>query len=265
MGYEYITQPQIFLAPISALNGIQGVNEAYPLLTTFESWTSTAAVDASAFPIPGYWTMLDEPESFIVSIGGVIQPPSEYTIDRNLRYLTFNTIVSAGLEVAATQIATHAPSSQSFDYVTSVSADFDQADIGTLSAVDGIFNTVQTASLTATSANIQNAVVTTLTAGQLVAFYTVLETAGDFTLSDSNSNNVIHFDTTSVELTAIFPDSLSDGFNANLFNVGTGTIAVSSTQLNNVKAAGSKNSTQYTGITIYKHNGELYGMGVFNA
>lgn len=154
MGLEVITQPQLFTKPITALGGYYGINEAYPLLTTYQSWTSTASVNASAFPIPGTWTMLDEPGSFIVTVGGVYQPSSEYTVNRNTRILTFNSIVSAGVEIAAQQLATASPSSQSFNFIKSVSATFTS-----LSAVVGTFN-----SLSATTGTINNLLVTNLTA-----------------------------------------------------------------------------------------------------
>lgn len=150
MGLEYISQPQVFLSPITAVNGVYGINDPYPLLTTYQSWTSTAVVNASAFPIPGAWTMLDEPGSFIVTVGGVIQPPSEYTIDRNFRILTFNSIVSAGVEIGATQLATAAPSSQNFNYVQSVSANFTN-----LSGVNGRFDNLFVTSLTALTSILQ--------------------------------------------------------------------------------------------------------------
>jgi hypothetical protein len=146
MGYEYLTQPQIFLAPITATNGIYGINEAWPLLTTYQSWTSTAAVNASAFSIPGTWTMLNESGSFLITVGGVLQQPSEYTVNRDLRTLTFNSLVSAGVEIGVQQLATAAPSSQNFNNLTSVSATFQ-----TLSSRTGIFDTLLVTNLTGLS------------------------------------------------------------------------------------------------------------------
>jgi hypothetical protein len=124
MGLEYITQPQVFTAPITALQGVAGINEAYPLLTTYQYWTSTAVVNTSSFQIPGLWTMLDNPGSFLVAVSGFIIPATKYTINRNNRFVNFNFVISAGTEVAFTQLATNAPSSQSFNYVESVSAQF---------------------------------------------------------------------------------------------------------------------------------------------
>jgi hypothetical protein len=147
MGLEYITRPQVFLAPITAVNGIQGVNNPFPLLTTYQSWVSTGTVNTSAFPIPGTWTMLDQSGSFIVTVGNVIQSPTDYSIDRTNRILTFSSIVSAGIEVGATQLATAAPSSTNFNYIQSVSSVFVN-----LSAVNGNINNLYVNSLTALSA-----------------------------------------------------------------------------------------------------------------
>lgn len=124
MGTEYITNPQVFLSPITAVNGVFGINNPFPLLTTYQSWVSTGTVSTSAFPIPGTWTMLNQPGSFIVTVGNVIQSPTDYTIDRNNRILTFSSIVTAGIEVGVTQLATAAPSSANFNYLQSVSASF---------------------------------------------------------------------------------------------------------------------------------------------
>lgn len=125
MGLEIINQPQVFTQGITALGGIQGITEKYPLLTSYYSWTSTANVSSDIFPIPyELGNMLEDSESFIVSVGGVLQPPSTYTIDVINRTLIFSTPVSADIEIAVTQLATASPSSQNFDYVKSVSADF---------------------------------------------------------------------------------------------------------------------------------------------
>jgi len=126
MGLEYIVQPQVFLGGLTALGpGIQGLTEQYPLLTTYYSWVSTNSNDdASVWPIPielgSIYEGPGKEASFIVSVGGVIQSPTEYTIDTILRTITFNTVVSADIEVAVTQLATAAPSSQSFDFIQSV-------------------------------------------------------------------------------------------------------------------------------------------------
>jgi hypothetical protein len=146
MGLEYITQPQVFLSPITAVNGIEGINKGYPLLTTFQSWTSTSSVSASVFPIPGNWTMLDESGSFLVTIEGILQPSSRYSVNRSLRTLTFVTPVSANVEIAVQQLATASPSAQSFNFVESVSGLFN-----TLTATTGAFESLLVTNLTGLS------------------------------------------------------------------------------------------------------------------
>lgn len=128
MGLEYIVQPQVFLGGLTALGpGIQNLTENYPLLTTYNYWTSTATVPTCAFPIPDAWSIYDGPNnsgSFIISVGGVIQPAYSYTIDPLTRTLMFNSLVSADIEVAGTQLATAAPSSQQFSYIKVLSGEF---------------------------------------------------------------------------------------------------------------------------------------------
>ena len=167
MGLEYIVQPQVFLGGLTALGpGIQGLTEQYPLLTTYYSWTSTASVNISSFPIPidagSIYGGPGKESSFIVSVGGVVQPPTQYTVDPILRTITFNTtgsIISAGIEFAVTQLATAAPSSQNFDYVKSVSAEFT-----TLSALNGTIDNLVVTNLSAFSGAVDSLVVTNLTA-----------------------------------------------------------------------------------------------------
>ena len=154
MGLEYIVQPQVFLGGLTALGpGIQGLTEQYPLLTTYYSWTSTASVNTSSFPIPiavgSIYNGPGKEASFIVSVGNVVQSPTEYTVDPILRTITFSSVVSAGIEFAATQLATASPSSQNFDYVKSVSAEFT-----TLTATNGAFNNLVVTNLTALSTTV---------------------------------------------------------------------------------------------------------------
>ena len=164
MGLEYIVQPQVFLGGLTALGpGIQGLTEQYPLLTTYYSWTSTASVNTSSFPIPiavgSIYNGPGKEASFIVSVGSVVQSPTEYTVDSILRTITFSSVVSAGIEFAATQLATAAPSSQNFNYVKSVSAEFT-----TLTSTNGAFDNLVVTNLTAFNGVVDTLVVTNLTA-----------------------------------------------------------------------------------------------------
>jgi hypothetical protein len=174
MGVEYIVPPQVFLGGLTALGpGIQGLTENYPLLTTYQTWTSTATIDTSAFQIPGSWSIYTGPNkegSFIVSVGGVIQPPSSYTIGVLNRILTFNTIVSAGIEIAATQLATASPSSQQFNYIKALTGDFTNSTFQNVTATNLVVSGTLTTTVGLLSSNGQpitlgfsNGLLTTIT------------------------------------------------------------------------------------------------------
>jgi hypothetical protein len=106
MGLEYISQPQVFLSPISAFGGIQtstaSVNPEY--YTSFYTWTSTSSVTATTFPLTGAETLTDLPGSFIVTVGGVLQAPTNYTIDKINRQIVFNFNVNSETPIVVTQI-----------------------------------------------------------------------------------------------------------------------------------------------------------------
>lgn len=137
---------------------------------------------------------------------------------------------------------------------------------GNITAADSIVTNVIATTLSTENINSTNLSVINLTVVNSIAFFTVSGiAAASFTLTNNDSNKIIHCDTTTTPyITAIFPNSLNNGFNVNLFNTGTGTIVVSSTQSPAAFAAGTENNTQYSGMTIYKHNSQLFGMGVFD-
>lgn len=121
MGLEYLSQPQVFLSPITAVGGIQ--NGLYdspvpPLFTSFYTWTSTSEVTATTFPLTGIETLTNRSGSFIVTVGGVVQSPTTYTIDVLNRTLTFDTPVNDNTDVLITQIGTIAVSAQSLSELT---------------------------------------------------------------------------------------------------------------------------------------------------
>jgi hypothetical protein len=158
MGLEYIVHPQVFLGGLTALGpGIQGLTEQYPLLTTYNYWTSTASVNASAFPIPGTWSIYNNPNnsaSFIVTVGGLVQTPDTYSINIINRLLTFNSVISAGIEVGATQLATAAPSSISYNYIKSVNSVITNLTATSLTAINGSIENLFVTNLTALSTTV---------------------------------------------------------------------------------------------------------------
>jgi hypothetical protein len=125
MGLEYISQPQVFLSPITAAGGFQnGLLGSLlpPLYTSFFTWTtSTASTTAITFPLTGIETLTDRSGSFIVTVGGVLQSPYSYTVSNLNRTITFNTPVNTDTEVLVTQIGTVAVSAEN-TLTTTVSA-----------------------------------------------------------------------------------------------------------------------------------------------
>lgn len=83
----------------------------------------------------------------------------------------------------------------------------------------------------------------------------------DYTL---NNGRIYNFNTSSSNLSVILPSVLPNGFNIGITNIGTNTVYISSTQVNNLCAISNRCSTQFSSIFIYKANGSLFGVGKFN-
>jgi hypothetical protein len=130
MGLEYISNPQVFLSPITAVGGIQGGLEKYPYIIGYQSWTTTTSSSVTSIDIPGAFVIADEPEAYIITIGGVVQHPTTYTVGIG-RTINFNSPVSANLEINARQLATTTPSAQEFNFIKSTNAS-----ISTISAAN---------------------------------------------------------------------------------------------------------------------------------
>lgn len=127
MGLEYITQPQVFLQPITAVGGIQTglIDNMYPpLYTSFFTWTSTSSVSASVFPLTGIQTLTNRAGSYIVTVGGVIQSPENYVVNPNFRSITFDFAVNPDTPVVVTQIGTIAVSSSNLTSLTATNSLF---------------------------------------------------------------------------------------------------------------------------------------------
>jgi hypothetical protein len=185
MGLEYIVQPQVFLGGLTALGpGIQNLTENYPLLTTYNFWTSTSDVAADVFPIPGTWSIYDDPNnsaSFIVNVGGVVQSPDTYFIDTVNRTITFLTPIDPDIEVAVTQLATAAPSSQEFSFIKVLSGNFGNS----------TFQNVTATNLTILSSTVFNTTIFTFTtATNLTAVNNILAT-GTMVLDTSSSDTAL--------------------------------------------------------------------------
>jgi hypothetical protein len=139
---------------------------------------------------------------------------------------------------------------------------------GNLNTDTGTINSLNTGNIsnsnlvTTTDISIgNNTTLVNLTAtGNVVTDFTILSTDTDYVFSDADKSKVIHFDTTTTtEISAIFPNTLSDGFNVGLINAGIGVIYLSGEDV--INAPGSINSEIYTGVFIYKASGSLFGVG----
>jgi hypothetical protein len=96
--------------------------------------------------------------------------------------------------------------------------------------------------------------------GNIVTDFSIITADNDYIFSDNDKSKVIHFDTTAtIEISAIFPNTLSDGFNVGVINAGSGVIYLSGEQI--INAPGLINSEIYTGFFVYKVNGSLFGIG----
>jgi hypothetical protein len=127
--------------------------------------------------------------------------------------------------------------------------------------------------------NTDNIVTTTMTVDSLSANfikynYTITETvcAAQKVFSDGDSSKAFHFDTGDYGdiITAVLPSSLTDGFNITILNIdstkssGSNTISLSSNVDIITPNYSTTNSSTNTGMLIYKHNNEFYGVGNFD-
>jgi hypothetical protein len=87
---------------------------------------------------------------------------------------------------------------------------------------------------------------------------TVTDIITDKTFSNVDTNKVFHFSNSS-PLTAIFPNTLSDGFSVAIMNTGTSTLHLSTN--NTYKAIGDVITDQYAGAYVYKANSEIFAVG----
>lgn len=123
MSFEFIKNPQVFIAPITAVMGLQQGLEKYPYIVGYERWSTTinSTNSGTTINVPGAFLMAAEPEAYIINVGGVIQHPSEYTVNTNTRTINFTfTLSTVGLVVDCRQLATTAPSAAEFNLIKAV-------------------------------------------------------------------------------------------------------------------------------------------------
>jgi hypothetical protein len=145
MGLEVITQPQVFLAGISALGGING--NPPPFYTSFYTWTTSTSAPTNIFYLDNpNVALLNIPSSYIVSVGGVVQSPSQYTINPINRSVNFNVPVIDDTDISVTQIGTVAVSTSNLTGLTAINSFFQN-----ITAIDSQFINSLFGNLTATN------------------------------------------------------------------------------------------------------------------
>lgn len=126
-----------------------------------------------------------------------------------------------------------------------------------------INNTIVTSSLTATNTNTNNLLATNIDVTNDVTTNLLITTlVNDYVISDNDKSKIFHIDTTTTPaITISFPDSLPNGFNFGLVNVGTGTVSLSTNGTFN--SPGTTNTELYTSMLIYKTGDVFFGVGTF--
>lgn len=145
MGLEILTQPQVFLAPISALGGIFG--NPPPFYTSFYTWTTSTPTSTSIFFLDNpNVALLDIPSSYIVSVGGVVQSPTQYVVNPLDRSVNFTVPVIEDTIISVTQIGTVAVSTINVTGLTAKDSFFEN-----VTAIDSLFSNSLFTNLTATN------------------------------------------------------------------------------------------------------------------
>jgi hypothetical protein len=101
-------------------------------------------------------------------------------------------------------------------------------------------------------------VTTGLTAQSSNIPVTIVDLTGSRTFTDSDTNKVFHFNTTSSSLCAIVPNALPSGFNIAIMNTGTNSLVVSA---GNLRSTGTTIIDQFGGAYIYKQNNTIFAVG----
>ena len=89
----------------------------------------------------------------------------------------------------------------------------------------------------------------------------VINVSTNIVFSNTDTNKVFHFDTTSTALTASFPSTLSEGFNIAIVDTGTKYLHLSAGSGLTYKAIGTKLMDQYAGAYVYKTGSDIFAIG----
>lgn len=143
-----------------------------------------------------------------------------------------------------------------FSFNTNLNTGIYSPSINTLGIVA---NGISTVLVLSTGANISG----TLSASVIAASSSnvkinIINSNNSRIFTDEDNNKVIHIDTTTSSLCAIFPNTLSPGFNVAVMNIGTNSLVLSATQLN---SAGTVITTKFGGAFVYKDSTSLFAVG----
>jgi hypothetical protein len=118
MGFELLTQPQVFTTRLTAIGGIEGY--VPPFIAKFHTWTIDVTSTETIFDIPQDFVGLTHApdDAYIVNINGLIVPPPEFTVDFNFRKLILNAPAFSGDKINLTQIGTIALSTANYAELT---------------------------------------------------------------------------------------------------------------------------------------------------
>lgn len=98
-----------------------------------------------------------------------------------------------------------------------------------------------------------------ITASQSIIPVSVINLSNDRVFTNTDTNKVFHFDTSSTSLTAAFPTELSEGFNVAIMNTGTNSLILSSN--GTINSIGSTIATRYGSSYVYTFSGQLFAVG----
>jgi len=126
-----------------------------------------------------------------------------------------------------------------------------------------INNTIVNTSLTATNASSTRLTATNLTVtNDVVTNFLITTLTNNYILTEADKSKIFHVNTTTTPLITIsLPNSLTNGYNVGLVNIGTGTISLSTNGVLNTP--GTSNTAQFTSILLYKTGNQFYGVGTF--
>lgn len=161
MGFELLTQPQVFLTRLTAVGGIEGY--VPPFIAEFHTWTITTNTSGRIVDIPydcylpvGLTHASDS--AFIVNISGSIIAPPDFDIDYNYRQLILNSPVPAGTRINLTQLGTIALSTANYPELTSINFHSINSLIENISAQNILTNVLTTKLLAVSTSSNDNAV-----------------------------------------------------------------------------------------------------------